>query len=283
MEARTEATERSVELLHIARRVLSAYAGLPGVACAAVTGSVAEGCADAHSDIDMTVYYDALPPADAIAGVRTRLGVPELLWSMGDYGEEGFIESYLVDGVECQVGQTTVTQWEREIESVRAGTDPGSPLHKAMSGTLVSIAIAGDARLDAWKARIRDYPHVLRVAMVRHHLAPPRPWRLVDRLDTRDGKLWWRQMLVEASFNLIGVSAGLSRRYFTPFQFKRATAFIDTLGIAPADFARRLEEMWAVDAHAAARSLRQLSAEMVDLVERELPEVDTSAVRKAVG
>ena len=96
MEARTG---RSVELFEIAQRVLSAYAGLPGVACAAVTGSVAEGCADAHSDIDMTVYYDALPPADAIAGVRARLGVAELLWSMGDYGEEGFLESYLVDGV----------------------------------------------------------------------------------------------------------------------------------------------------------------------------------------
>src|SRR6186713_808755 len=96
---RTMPTERSVQLLGIARRVLSAYARLPGVACAAVTGSVAEGCADAHSDIDMTVYYETLPPADAIAGVRTRLDVPELLWSMGDYGEEGFIESYLVDGV----------------------------------------------------------------------------------------------------------------------------------------------------------------------------------------
>jgi hypothetical protein len=270
-----------MELFEIAQRVLRGYAGLSGVACAAVTGSVAEGCADAHSDIDMTVYYDALPPADAIAGVRTRLGVAELLWSMGDYGEEGFIESYLVDGVECQVGQTTVTQWESEIESVRGGTDPGSPLHKAMSGTLLSVAIAGHERLDQWKARIRDYPHELRVAMVRHHLAPPRPWRLVDRLEARDGRLWWRQMLVEASYNLIGVSAGLSRRYFTPFQFKRASAFLNTLDIAPVDFARRLEEMWSVDARSAAASLRQLSMEMVELVERELPEVDTSAARRA--
>ena len=281
-EQRTGPTKRSVELLGIARRVLSAYAELPGVACAAVTGSVAEGCADEHSDIDMTVYYDVLPPADAIAGVRTRLGVPDLLWSMGEHGEDGFIHSYLVDGVECQVGQTTVRQWESEIESVRGGKDPGSPLHKAMSGTLVSIPIAGEARLEAWKARIRDYPHALRLAMVRHHLAPPRPWRLVDRLETRDGRLWWRQMLVEASFNLIGVSAGLSRRYFTPFQFKRATAFIDTLDIAPAAFARRLEELWTPDARDAARSLRELSAEIVALVERELPEVDTSAARKAL-
>jgi hypothetical protein len=90
-------------------------------------------------------------------------------------------------------------------------------------------------------------------------------------------------MLVEASFNLIGVSAGLSRRYFTPFQFKRAAAFIDTLGIAPADFARRLEELWVVDMHDAARSLRQLSKEIVELVERELPEVDTAAARKALS
>ena len=275
-------TERSTELLAIARRVLEAYAALPGVACAAVTGSVAEGCADAHSDIDMTMYYDVMPPAPAIAAVRTQLAGPELLWSLGDHADDGFIESFLIDGVECQLGHTTVARWEADITSVLAGDQPGSPLHKAMSGTLISVPIAGAGRLDEWKERIRSYPHELRVAMVRHHLAPPRPWRIVDRLETRDGGLWWRQMLVEASFNLLGVAAGLSRRYFTPFQFKWTRSFIVTLDVAPANLATRLEAIWTLDARGAAAALRELSAETVALVEQELPEVDTSAVRKSL-
>jgi hypothetical protein len=91
-----------------------------------------------------------------------------------------------------------------------------------------------------------------------------------------------RQVLVESSFNLIGVAAGLSRKYFTPFQFKRAALFIDSLTIKPARLHERLEALWTVPIPAAAKDLRKLVAETVALVERELPEVDTAAAHKAI-
>ena len=145
-------------LLGLGRVVLTPYSKLPGVACAAVTGSAAENHADPHSDLDSTVYYDTLPPEEEIRAIRERVGGGPLLWSLGSYAEGEFIESYRVNGVEVQIGHTTVARWEADMAKTLAGEEPGSPLHKAMSGTLVSIAVSGDNRLEAWKRRLREYP-----------------------------------------------------------------------------------------------------------------------------
>lgn len=268
-------------LLDLGRRVLAPYADLPGVACTAITGSCTEGHSDHFSDIDSTVYYDSFPSEATIRAVRDRLG-GELIWSLGSYAEGEFMESFRVQGVECQVGHTTVAKWEADLAKTLAGEDPGSPLNKAMSGTLISIAVRGEDRLEAWKARIRDYPDALRLAAVRHFLKFFPIWGVLNRTYTRDGALWMRQVLAESSFNLLGVCAGLSRKYFTSFQFKRMRLFIDSLAIKPNSFGDRLEDLWSAPIPAAAQDLKALVADTVTLVERELPEVDTAAARKAL-
>ncbi len=270
-------------LLDLGRTVLEPYSRLPGVACVAITGSCTEGLSDLHSDLDTTVYYDAMPREEEIRAVRERLGGGPVMWTIGDPKSGEWAEAFRLRGVEVQIGHTTVAQWEKDLEKTLAGEEPGSPLHKAMSGTLVSVPVFGAERLEAWQRRIREYPEALRVAMVRHHLKFFGIWGVWERLGVRDANLWFRQNLVEASFNLIGVASGLSRRYFTPFQFKRAAAFLATLSIAPARLGERLEALWHVPMARAAGDLRGLVAETVELVERELPGVDTAACRKALA
>jgi hypothetical protein len=276
-------TPASAYLLALGRCVLTPYTHLPGVACAAITGSSAEGLSDTNSDLDSTIYYDTLPAEADIRAVREQVGGGPLILSLGSYADGEFMESFRVNGVECQVGHTTVAQWEKEMTRILAGEDPGSPSHKAMSGTLISIPITGDDRLEAWKQRIRAYPDALRLSMVRHHLRFFALWGVLDRVLTRDANLWYRQSLLDASFNLLGVCAGLSRKYFTPFQFKRTSAFVSTLTIAPPRLAERLESLWHLPPDAAAAELRTLVAETTDLVERELPVIDTTACRKSLA
>jgi hypothetical protein len=273
----------SVSLIELGRTVLAPYAALPGVACAAITGSSAEGLSDYYSDLDMTVYYDAMPPEDQVRAVRERLGGSPLIWSMGKHEEGEFAEAFRMRGVECQIGHTTVAKWETDMTRILAGEEPGSPLHKAMSGTLVSIPLSGADRLDAWKERLRNYPDALRLATVRHYLKFFPIWGVLDRVLTRDATLWFNQTMVESSFNLIGVAAGLSRKYFTPFQFKRAKVFIATLSVAPPDLYGQLESLWRLEPAAAAAALKPLVAQTADLVERHLPEVEIAGVRKALA
>jgi hypothetical protein len=275
----------SEHLRILGRRVLEAHRDLPGAACAAITGSAAEGLADQHSDLDMTVYYDGdkLPSEADLARIRERLGASDLIWALGDRAEGDIAQSFRIGGVECQIGHITVAKWESDMAETLAGRDPGGPLHKAMSGTLASVAVFGEPHLRTWQARLREYPRSLREAMARHHLEFFAIWGVVERLETRDAELWVRQSLVDSSFKILGVLAGINRRYFTSFQFKRKRTFIDSLEVAPADLAARLEELWRRPFREAAESLRQLVREVADLVEKELPEVDTKACRRALA
>lgn len=276
-------TSHSKTLLALGRRVLEPYAQLEGAACAAITGSNAEGHADEFSDLDMTVYYTRLPGEDAILAVRERLGGGPVTWNVGKHADGEMAFAYRVQGVECQIGHVTIARWEADIDRVLRGEELASPLHKAMSGTLISTAIKGDELLEKWKSRLRAYPDSLATDMVKHHLQFFPIWGLLPRLGRRNAELWMRQVMVESSFNILGVLAGLNRQYFTSFQFKRTASFIRTLTIAPPALATRLDSLWSTNLANAALALRELVFETSELVAHHMPDVELSGVRRALA
>ena len=231
----------------------------------------------------MTVYYSRLPPENAILAVREQLGGGPITWKIGDHADGEFAIAFRVEGVECQIGHVTVERWEADIDRVLRGEELASPLHKAMSGTLISIPILGEDLLGKWKSKLCAYPDSLASAMVKHHLQFFPIWGLLPRLKTRNAELWMRQVMVESSFNILGILAGLNRQYFTSFQFKRTNLFIEAMKIAPHDLGKRLNALWETDLPAAAMALRSLVSDTVDLVEQHMPEIDTAAVRKALA
>ncbi|CAN5573157.1 hypothetical protein BH09PLA1_BH09PLA1_02920 [soil metagenome] len=273
----------SDQLLAIGRRVLEPYSKLEGAACAAITGSSAEGLSDEFSDLDMTVYYARLPPEAAILAVREQVGGGPVTWRIGEHSDGEFAMAFRVQGVECQIGHVTIERWEADMERVLRGEELASPLHKAMSGTLISIATLGPELLEKWKSRLRAYPDSLAAAMVKHHLQFFPTWGLLPRLGRRNAELWMRQVMVESSFNVVGALAGLNRQYFTPFQFKRTSAFFRTFTISPPALGERLDALWKKSLPDAAMALRELVAETVDLIEQHMPGVDTTAARKALA
>jgi len=213
--------------------------------------------------------------------VRERLGGGELS-VLGPWDGESYAQSYPLHGVECQVGHTTVAQMERELDQVLVKLDVDSPLQKAFDGVVLGMALHGDDLLLAWKARLAEYPDPLRRAMVERHLRIPPMWVADDRMASRDATIFRHQMLVQAALNLLAVLAGLNRVYFSSFQFKRMQAFATRLPIAPPDVADRLERLFE-NPHRAGPGLEALLIDTLALVERELPDLDTTAARRWVG
>lgn len=276
-------TGESLYLRALARRIVAPYVALPGARAAMLSGSAAEGLSDQFSDIDMTVYYDALPDEAAITAARVQNGGSERLWLLGDRDEGSFAESYDVHGVECQIGHATIAAWEQSIGMVLDDLDVESPLQKALEGTLNGIPLYGDSLIEGWKARVAAYPDRLAHTMVEHFLRFTPLWLLQDRLLSRDSTLWRTQILVESSHHLLAVLAGINRVYFSSFQFKRARRFADRLAIRPDRFADRLEYLFHAEPRAAIAEIERLIAETVDLVEQHMPSIDTSRVRSRLG
>lgn len=276
-------TQQRDYLMSLATKTIEPYTRLDSCRAAMVTGSTAKGVCDNYSDLDLTIYYDGvLPDEDQLTAIRQRFGALERKWTMGDRTTNSFAEAYEVNGIEVQIGHTTIAVWEESIAKVREGLDCDSPLQKAMEGTLACKALFGDDHIRRWQELIADYPPDLGKAMVRKHLSFFPLWGLQSYLQDRDATIWYYESLVEATQNIIAVLAGLNQLYFTSFQFKRMARFIDQMELAPSNLAVRLEALFQVD-NQNLEDLEALVAETIALVETAMPSIDTSRAKRRLG
>lgn len=263
----------------MASRIASAYSSDPKCRAILLTGSAAEGLSDFFSDLDLILYYDELPTQEQLDALRQRNGGGDRLWVIGDAAEGALFEGYPIGGVECQCGHVTIARWEHDMAEVLERHTVETPLHKALDGLLHGIPLHGEALIRAWQERVAAFPPELAEAMVRHYLSFFPLWALQGRLGPRDAALWIVQELTTTAYHLLGVLAGLNRRYFTTFQFKRMRRFVDGLSIAPANLAERIEGLVLGDPLGAGDSLAALVDETLGLVEQHMPQVDTTAAR----
>lgn len=277
-------TPASRYLFALAERVAQPYCALPGAHAAMVTGSVAKGVADRYSDIDMSIYYAAdLPDDETLAAIRRALGGSERKWTSGTRDQGGFAEAYALDGVEVQIIHSTVAAWEATMAAVQTEHQIDTPLPKALEGMLACRPLYGAETIARWQAQAADYPPALADAMVRRYLAFFPLWGLQSYLDGRDASVWYRQVMVEAVHNILGVLAGLNRVYFTPFQFKRTQRFVAQLRVAPPDLAQRIETLLHAPPAEALPVLERLVDETTALVQHAMPHIDVAAARRRIG
>src|SRR5437660_1076636 len=148
---------------------------------------------------------------------------------------------------------------------------------------LTALPLYGESLVRQWQEKLSHYPDTLAQAMVRHYMAIVPVWAIQERMQPRDATIWLYQLLVEASYHLLGILAGLNRLYYSPFQFKRMHHFIAQMDIAPPNLSARLEALFHSDMASAATQLEELVQEVVELVERHMPEVDVTALRNKIG
>jgi hypothetical protein len=213
-------TAESRYVRRLARRVADACLTSTAPAAILLTGSAAIGVADRYSDLDLICYCEALPPEEATARVREALGATGFV-PIGARDQGQFAEQFAVAGIVCQVAYTPITAWGEEICAVLAGEDVASPAQKAMSGLLEGIPLHGETLIETWQARAAAYPDALARAMVAHYLRLFPLWYIEPTLPARDATVWVQQMLVEGAQHVLGILAGLNRKYYSPFQFKQ--------------------------------------------------------------
>ncbi len=277
-----DVTPESEYLIDLAKRNLQPYLALPHLRAAMITGSAALGVSDRYSDIDLMIYYDALPGTEELAAARLHNGGEEI-WRVDNRAEGELMEAYRVHGVECQIAHTTITAWKRDMAIVLEQHNVNTPLHKALSGTLEGMALYGTELIEVWKAKIANYPSGLAQAMVEQHLQFFPVWNLQEQLAARDAVLWRHQILTDAAYNLLAILAGLNHLYFTSFQFKRLQHFAAQMAIKPAAFAARLDRLFELPTAESALDLKALVDETLDLVAQHMPQVEVSSVRQRLN
>jgi predicted nucleotidyltransferase len=268
-------------LLNIARQIAKTYTAHPQAKAAMVTGSVAEGICDRYSDIDMSIYYEELPSKEEIETARLQNQGSERIWTLGDTTEGAFGEAYFVNGVECQIGHTTIAIWEKDMAVVLEQFDVTSWVQKALTGLQICIPLYGDKLIQQWKAKATNYPDELAQATVEKYLQFFSIWGLpTDYFIMRDATLFKYQILVEIVQNILGVLAGLNRLYYSTLQFKHTSRFIEKMNIVPKNLSNRIENLFHAELSTTATQLKEIVQEVIHLVELHMPQIDTSQVRQ---
>lgn len=169
------------------------------------------------------------------------------------------------------------------MASVLESFDPTTHVQKAIEGLLHGTALHGNDLITQWQERAADYPEGLARAMVEHHMGFFPLWLAAERWRTRDATIFYHQLLVETSLNLLGVLSGLNHQCFSTFQFKRLHHVVSTMATAPERLAERLDNLFALDPVEAGTALERLVDKTVTLLEAHMPGVNTRPARRHVG
>jgi predicted nucleotidyltransferase len=267
-------TKDSEKRRQIADLIVKGLAARTDLRATLLAGSVAQGTADEHSDIDLLNYFDELPDQETFDQVLREAG-GERIGDLGDPGPEGFAVRYRFDGVEIQTGGQLIASLESRLERIEAG-DVDWITAKVAMGLQEGSSLHGDRLIREWQSRAR-YSESLRRREVEANLGWFPIWALDQHLASRDAELFRRQMLLEGAFKVVAVLSAVNRLYFTTFQFKRAAAHVDRMTVKPDRLADRLDRVANAPPTEAADALRTLVDETKAIVRNELPDVDVNA------
>jgi len=264
----------SEHLRAIARRIVEFTAQHVPLRAALLVGSAGRGDADYYSDIDLLLYVDEIPSANIFVELCDMLGGARSP-RQREPTEQLLAEEFDVRGIRVEIAFSTVRWTEERLDDLLERlVDFDTPSQKILTGLLEGLPLHGVELLTSWKARAAEFPDPLRKVMVQRYWKFFPLWHGGPAIARRDAELWRLDVLLDASFNLVGVLAGLNRMYFTRFQFKHLRRYVSQMSVCPPGVADRIESLFRLDAESAAAELELLIEETAALVHAELPDVD---------
>jgi len=256
----------------LAKRLAGEYVDQAAPRAILLVGSAATGDgADGYSDVDMILYHDAVPSADALARARAHVGAERFTGT--EWPGEGYSERYWVEGIHCQLGHAIIAAWEAEIARVVDDLDLDCRLVKQLMGLLEGRALHGGELIQHWRERAA-YTERMQRAMIERHWTFFPWWYYEEKLARRDATIWRFDVLVQSAYNLVGMLAALNRIYYSTFELKRVRAFLSRFEIAPPALAERLESLFASDATSSTAELERLVDETRALVADRFPDLE---------
>lgn len=261
-----------------AGRCVEELSELPGLRCVLLTGSVAEGCADGASDVDMAVYFDEMPARDQLESFRERLGGGEWIFFFGDPSEGGCAISFSIDGIKHDFGMAALGHWREWMKDILEEHNHESPLLKAASGVVDSKVLYGEETATWLKDYVASYPRELAVKMLQSHLNFLPAWVPLEMAWYRGDVLHYQQILVEESMHLLHLLCAINGVYHFG-EFKRLSLFESKFRTGPENVGQRINALFGSSPRQAVADLHAMLSEVLEIVERDWPEVDTSRQR----
>lgn len=267
------ATPASLHLRAVASQIVREALERVPLRAALLAGSAARGDSDFYSDIDLILYVDELPTDEVLIEIRIAVGGVEP--RPRERTEHACGAEFELDGIRVELPFITVARIEWHFDQVLDRTEEiDTPVQKVLIGVIEGLPLHGADLIEQWRGRLGEYPESLRRAMIERHWSFVPLWYHAHPMAARDSELWRLEVLLEASFNILAVLAGLNRIYFSRFELKGLRKLVGRMQLTPPDLAERLETLFQMKPKEAAAELERLVDETRALVVAELPDLN---------
>jgi len=260
-----------------AQRIAALYAAQQDVEAVLVGGSVARGCADRFSDVEIGVFWRELPPPSVHEALMQQARGQNWQLDLFDPAiEEVQYEEYAVSGLKMDMRHMTVAGMERVLTAVVDNADSDEGRQGIVYVARHGLALYGGTLLDAWRQKTGSYPDALAHAMAHRSLDLP-PWDYMPLYIERGDLLLFSCALAKAAQAVFGGLCGVNREYYPGLKWMNDT--LQGFALQPPDTAARLHRLFRVTPREAAEAIRQLVEETFDVAERTLLGFDLSQHR----
>ena len=267
--------EQSAWRVEFARDYIKPYVDHPGARMAVLGGSVAQGVADRWSDCDTLVYWEEI---DSDWLEDSRSGGARFTW-LESYPGNAWLEQVRFGRLKADIAHVRLGWLHELIDGVLAGTDTDTTSLDVLRGVQEALVLFGEEEYEPIRARVQDYPHELRLAMVRKHLTFTPSWIYEGMGRDRGDLVVFYEYVLATMRSLVGVLAGLNRVYVAPDKLKRVGVVVGRMELTPPDAAARLDALLDLPRERVQAELDDLVERTLELVEEHLPEVDTGRAR----
>ncbi|MBN2392472.1 MAG: nucleotidyltransferase domain-containing protein [Anaerolineae bacterium] len=262
--------------LDVARHLAEQIRAFPGVQAIIVGGSVARGYADAYSDLELPIFWDALPPDE------TRLALVVALQGEFLHGYDGPAQEdqLLIDGFQVDLWHNTVAGEEVVIKRVLEdySTDFGDS--NFMDTVRACIPLYGDVIIQKWKRQAVQYPDALALKNIQEHITAFDAGQLAV-LAYRDNPTVFYAAISQLQEAMFLVLLALNRRYFPTFKWMYQV--LATMPVRPVAIEQRFRQAFRTPYDAAVQDMVRLLHETLDLVQCHFPHLDTTAVARRLA
>lgn len=270
--------EATNQRLNLARQIAPAYIQNTKVEAVTVTGSVARGWADTHSNLEISVFWRETPSEADCQAAREHLD----LLMLRPYRNGRWLERGELEGIKIELSQLPVETVEQCLAEVIEGYDPSGEKQLLLASIQHSLPLHGDALIESWQARLAPYPLQLAQAVVQQNLRFNGSWTTRETLVERDDLLPLYDLYCQVQRQILGILLGLNRLYLPHPNGKWLERLAREMPFCPPGLVVRLKQVFRLPPRSGARLLQELLDETLSLVETHMPEVDTMEAREAI-
>lgn len=250
-----------------------------------IGGSVARGCSDHYSDIEIGIFWSA-PPSDQ-ERIDLILEVGGIPWESSPFinrkenlNEIGGADAYYIlgdrnNGLKIDMEHLPISIPDRILKDVVEDLETDKNKQSLISTLLEAIPLYGHSQFAQWQKKANTFPIELSIKIVQEHLQfGGGGWWAKEMLAERDDIIFLYSALLGIEQKLLSVLLGLNRIYH-PGIIKWMDRVIDAMTIKPPNLSTRLKSVFATSPKAGVEELRTLTEEVYELIATHLPQVDT--------